>query len=503
MTSKNSGNKTRSKYFLECTHTYQAEILSGIQRVVLNIVRYSPAIAHDLDIEVIPVRWKEGSFFQVPANPKKWPHHKKTNSNISTKGANLQTLDEKSIQSEMLLNQRVRQYLCNVYEAAKSFWDTLLPFSPLHKFLYTPAPGFGLDAIMAFVAFTPAKFLLGIKNTEKAAKKPGTDTSESQKVMISPDDTLVLLDSSWHLDMWTTVRKMKKQGVIIGIVVYDIIPVLYPQYCDDHLVQIFKKWLVAGAKAGNYFLTISDAVKVELHRTLAQNKLLAGRGENLFASFPLGADIQDVSEDLSIRKELVRLFNDNPDVYLVVCTLEPRKNHNYLLDAFEQLWRKKLDVHLCVVGRVGWKIEATVHRINHCIYSGKSLSLWSDLNDHELVYAYKQAKALLFPSYAEGFGLPIVEALQNELPVLASDIPVHREVGGDMISYFKLDRVNSLVQLIEDIEQNGIPEQIRPRKGWQWLNWKQSSKQFLEKNVALCSVASKAKRYGDRDCEII
>ena len=499
MINNDSANKKKPKYFLECTHTYQVEILSGIQRVVVNIARYSTAVANDLGVEIIPVIWKEGGFFQIPADPQKWPHHKKANRNFSAKYLDIETTDRERSQPETQFNQRVRQYLCNIYEAAKSFWDVLLPFAPLHRFLYTSAPGFGLDAIMTYIAFAPAKFLLGIKSARGSGSKPAIAPSEQKKVMIEAGDTLVLLDSSWHLDLWTTLTKIKKRGVIIGIVVYDIIPVLYPQFCDDHLVKIFKKWLMSAARTGDYFLTISDAVKVELHQTLAQDKLLDGRGKNIFDSFSLGADIQEKEKNLPVRKELIRLFNDNANVYLVVCTLEPRKNHKYLLDAFEQLWRKKNNVHLCVVGRIGWKIEATVHRINHCIYSGKSISLWSDLDDYELLYAYQQGKALLFPSYAEGFGLPIVEALQNRLPVLASDIPVHREVGGDMILYFGLDRVNSLVKLIEDIEQNGIPEHIRPRKGWQWLNWKQSTKQFMEKNVALCSVASTAKRLSDID----
>ncbi|MGB1237129.1 MAG: glycosyltransferase, partial [Pseudomonadales bacterium] len=101
----------------------------------------------------------------------------------------------------------------------------------------------------------------------------------------------------------------------------------------------------------------------------------------------------------------------------------------------------------------------------------------------ELLYCYKQSKMLLFPSFVEGFGLPIVESLSNQLPVMASDTPIHREVGLDKIDYFSLDDPQSLSDKILDIEANGIPESLKIADDYRWMNWLESSQMLLEKIV--------------------
>ncbi len=149
--------------------------------------------------------------------------------------------------------------------------------------------------------------------------------------------------------------------------------------------------------------------------------------------------------------------------YLTVGTIEPRKNHVLLVDAFERIWQRHSDARLLIVGRVGWLCESLVQRIRRHPQYQRSLFMFNDLSDSELEFCYQHAKAFLFPSHAEGFGLPVVEALQHGLPVLASDIPIHREVGQDFCTYFNRETPDELVRLISDIEQTGqFPAVRRP-----------------------------------------
>ena len=86
---------------------------------------------------------------------------------------------------------------------------------------------------------------------------------------------------------------------------------------------------------------------------------------------------------------------------------------------------------------------------------------------------------MVFPSHAEGFGLPLVEAMQRGLPVMASDIPVFREVGGDFMAYFDLADPQSLVRLIQAFEASGQFPAARPVVEWQWVDWRGAAGQLI------------------------
>jgi alpha-1,2-rhamnosyltransferase len=136
----------------------------------------------------------------------------------------------------------------------------------------------------------------------------------------------------------------------------------------------------------------------------------------------------------------------------MVGTIEPRKNHALVLDAFERFWAAGGTAALVVIGRRGWQCEATLRRFTALAAAGKPFTHIGDATDADLHYAYRHARCLIFPSVAEGFGLPIVEALAQGLPAIASDIPVHREVGGDLATYIPLGNPGHLAELLRSIE---------------------------------------------------
>ena len=90
-----------------------------------------------------------------------------------------------------------------------------------------------------------------------------------------------------------------------------------------------------------------------------------------------------------------------------------------------------------------------------------------------MISVYQQAKALIFPSFTEGFGLPIAEAIHYKLPVILSDIPIHHEVAGNDALYFKLNDLLSLTELIKTIH-NGSVSLKQTNK--QTVEWKESIK---------------------------
>ena len=108
-----------------------------------------------------------------------------------------------------------------------------------------------------------------------------------------------------------------------------------------------------------------------------------------------------------------------------------------------------MEAGLCIIGRRGWNVDALERRILAHPELGERLHWLSDASDADLLYGYQHAEAVLCPSTAEGFGLPIAEAARMERPVLCSDIPVFREVGGEGALYFPPNNARALATLIE------------------------------------------------------
>jgi len=184
--------------------------------------------------------------------------------------------------------------------------------------------------------------------------------------------------------------------------------------------------------------------------------------------------------------EQIRRTMDGP-TYLAVSTIEPRKNHSFLLDAFERLWLSGQRVRLVIVGRPGWLCEPIRRRILEHRQYQHNLWLWEDLNDAELALAYARARAVVTASVAEGFGLPIVEALRHGKRVLASDIPAHREAGRDRCEYFPLSSTAALVRLIERREAAEPAPVLLSARAVDWPDWRGSAAELLEKTLWLAS----------------
>ena len=119
---------------------------------------------------------------------------------------------------------------------------------------------------------------------------------------------------------------------------------------------------------------------------------------------------------------------DDP-YFVILGSLEPRKNHWLLLELWRELARLPGAPRLVVVGRMPYEPHAGLHLLERGDFGGRVAYL-GRLSDAEATRLLRGARALLFPSLIEGFGLPVGEALALGVPVIASDIPAFREVGG-------------------------------------------------------------------------
>ena len=455
------------KIFLDCSYLYaHTQLNTGIQRVVRRIIENLDELSAEYDIEVIPVNISHRQFMKIEKEDL-YPPIKK--SEDEEKESALPKIEKPPFQ--------LKGYLFGVYNHFRALIMALLPFDGVRKFMDNPRDRFGLNSILYNLLLRP---LRGIKKLFKS--NPIVDTTIKTDLTINHNDVLILIDSTWYMDIWPAVEYFKQEGGDVNAIIYDLIPITHDQFCDAFLAEVFKKWFYDSLKLVDGYIAISDTVKQDLVKFLSDEFGDAIK-EKKFDHFLLGSDFSYQRQaEASIRYTLPCIFNTRP-TYIIVSTIEPRKNHDYLLDAFEILWRENIDVNLCIIGRVGWRVEKTMERIHNNPQYNQKLIHISDLNDDELLYCYQHAKMLLFPSIVEGFGLPIVESLSNHLPVLASDTPIHREVGQEHIGYFDLSRPEDLADTIRQIEKNGIPDNLKVDPNYHWQDWRESSRYLLERVI--------------------
>ncbi len=305
------------------------------------------------------------------------------------------------------------------------------------------------------------------------------------KVAAAPGDVVLLVDSPWNsATLLTHLSNLQRAGVAIGLVVHDVIPLTHPETCEAGLPGRFRRWIDRTTPLLSFTLNVSQATR----DTAAQ--VLPALAHKPGPVFRLGSDMSGlgartisafdkqhaIAPQDNLRPGLAAWF-EGGRTYLNVGTIEPRKHHAWLLDVFDQHWDNNGPSRLVIAGRLGWAEPELLARLDRHPRRGDKLFVVYDLSDEELAFAYQHAAAMVTAALAEGFGLPIVEALARSCRVWASDLPAHREAGGDACAYFPLhDKGQTLAHWL-----NNPPTLIAPMP--KLITWRQSAKAFLEGTV--------------------
>ncbi|WP_157667448.1 glycosyltransferase family 4 protein [Comamonas serinivorans] len=238
-------------------------------------------------------------------------------------------------------------------------------------------------------------------------------------------DLFVDLDASWgdacYLEpLW---RQLKRQGCTLVKMHYDAVPLLFPQYSHDNTVYRYAENFALALRYADHWICNSRAVEQDLHR-IAERLDLGGVISHVC---PLGADIPMAGD-----AQAPAPFSGGPPprFILTVGTIEPRKNHDLVLDTFDTLLRDAAlaDVHLVVVGKSGWNNQHTIDRIRQHPELDRRLHWLSAASDAELAWLYQRASVCLCLSHYEGFGLPVIEALARGVPVICTEDSAMEEV---------------------------------------------------------------------------
>ena len=275
-------------------------------------------------------------------------------------------------------------------------------------------------------------------------------------------------------------RYLIDRGVRVYHVVYDLLPVSHPKFFNRDICEDFKAWLLVVLQSCGV-ICISRAVAQEVVDFMDAQGI---RPHDFRVGwFHLGADVEKSLPSKGIPPESETVFRAMKErrSFLMVGTLEPRKGHRQILSVMEQLWQSgKLDWNLVIVGRQGWEMEEFAAYLREHPEAGKRLFWLQGISDEYLERIYHVSDCLIAASEGEGFGLPLIEAAQFGIPILARDIPVFHEVAGEHAYYFDgaddAQAAQAILAWVGLYEKKEHPVS----EGLPFLTWRGSAEQLAE-----------------------
>lgn len=239
-----------------------------------------------------------------------------------------------------------------------------------------------------------------------------------------------LLVSHRALDRERPIANLLKQGARLVPMLHDLIPLTHPEYTRPPQIGRHARRVASIARHASAVIVNSAATAAALSPRLAD----AGAAPAVLVA-PLG---------LAATVRRTRCVASAPATFIALGTIEPRKNHLLLLhlwrDFAERLGRDA--PRLVLIGRRGWENENIVDILDRGTALRGLVEEAGALSDAAVADRFSGATALLFPSFAEGYGLPLAEALAAGVPAICSDLPALREVGGQVPDY--LDPLDGL-----------------------------------------------------------
>lgn len=279
--------------------------------------------------------------------------------------------------------------------------------------------------------------------------------------------------SPHHLDRPRRIQKiLTRERARFVCLVHDLIPIEYPEHARPNGHDLHSRRMDSVSRFADAAIAASETTRLSLLGYLSQR----GRAMNVRVA-PLGAEpiCGLASPEVS-----------GAPYFVFVGTIEPRKNHLLLLN----LWRRMVEElgpratpRLVLIGRRGWENENILDMLDRCPPLKGVVEERGHLSDKEMWTLVQGSRALVMPSFAEGFGLPVIEALKLGVPVICSDIPSHREIADPVAEFIDPLDGPGWRRAILDYASSASTrrsDQIRRMENWRAPTWEQHVASALE-----------------------
>lgn len=312
-----------------------------------------------------------------------------------------------------------------------------------------------IDSLLNAVHFTPQK-TIAIETLKKG-------------------DVFFDIDASWGdpYDIMQLYSSLKKRGVILVKMHYDAVPVLFPFFSHPNTVFAYTDNFTAALQYCDYWLCISKTVYFDLLKIA--NNININIGEPFSRVVPLGADFSHAK-----NQEKTELpFAKYGSYILLVGTVEPRKNHELMLNSFDKLLEDQ-NINLVIAGKRGWNIDEIAARIETHQYFNTRVFWVQNATDSEISRLYEHSFLTANLSHYEGYGLPVIESLSHGCVTLCTSGGAMEEVALNAAYCVKPD-LDSVVDAIKQLKHPHIYSKFK-QKAEDFLvpTWEDSAADIIE-----------------------
>ncbi len=313
-----------------------------------------------------------------------------------------------------------------------------------------------LDAAGSLAGVTWKRLRPSARNALEAASHGGAASGDGLTVAgfaatAEPGDVLLVLGSNWFHPFYGELvsQARERHGLRVALLVYDLIPLLRPEWCDANLVQRFRHWASSLLPQADVLLTISQWSGQDVLR-IAERDRLTLRTKPV--TIPIGTGFSIPPGHRVDQAPGDRL--PPPGSYvLMVSTIEARKNHALLV----RTWRRLLDAlppdrvpTLVFAGKVGWLVDDLMQQLRNADWLGGKVVLVENPQDSELERLYRGCLFTVFPSFYEGWGLPVTESFSFGRPCVISNASALPEAGGELARYFDPENGTQAFQVLRE-----------------------------------------------------
>jgi glycosyltransferase involved in cell wall biosynthesis len=291
--------------------------------------------------------------------------------------------------------------------------------------------------------------------------------------VVEATDTVLFLGATWeYRNSLVFVKQLKQKKVQVGQVICDVIPMLLPQYCQAGVTEHFRSFFNEIVPLIDRFFAISESTRNDLKR------LFPAVDADTISVIRLGDRLptQGPSGDVEL-----------PAKFVLCCgTIEARKNHELLYRAWKILkksWGGSLPA-LVLVGRTGWHTEALIEQIRTDSEIKNKILILSGVTDQTLPQIFMKSMFTVYPSFYEGWGLPIAESMVFGKFCICSNTSSMPEVAPGLTGLFDPSNVHAFVSQVDYYfrRPDALKEKERAiEQNYQLTDWSATASQILAK----------------------
>lgn len=277
----------------------------------------------------------------------------------------------------------------------------------------------------------------------------------------------------------------RKVDIHLRLLCHDLIPINYPEFFLSQNTRLFSKYIHQTFKVVDHFYCNSEFTKNEL----AEYQAKVDNKKTPMSVVTLGCDLhikQVMNESSEQLKDMV-----NQPYVLFVSTIETRKNHDLIYQMYLKLLEQGVEnlPRVYFVGRRGWKVEKLLHNLDHDSRIKDKIFILDNVSDSDLIQLYQHCWFTLYPSFIEGYGLPVAESLSLGKFCLSSNTGSLLEVGGSYIDYADPHHLEQWIERFKFLINH--PDYITEKERkifneYQPASWESCSKEILSSELLSC-----------------